>query len=169
MTTLILASRTTGSHNEGVPEVAATLDIARGAAASQGWRTAYETYADVAANELEPSDLENYGEAAWWNGKLDEAIGLRERAYAGYSADGDTLAAARLALTLSWDYDGRGAPIARTTGAGHVWDRRVRVPDHHAVAGPGRVAGSGPVGSALQPAGPPPTLDDDIDERNGSA
>jgi class 3 adenylate cyclase len=107
--TQILASPTTGSHNEGVPEVVDTLDVARGAAASQGWRKAYLTYSDVDERELEPPDLESYGEAAWWNGKLDEAIGLRERAYAAYTADGNTLAAARMALTLSWDYDGRGA------------------------------------------------------------
>lgn len=92
-----------------VPEVIDTRDVARDAAANQGWRKAYETYAGVAANELEASDLESYGEAAWWNGRLDEAISLRERAYAAYTADGNMLAAARMALTLSWDYDGRGA------------------------------------------------------------
>jgi class 3 adenylate cyclase len=86
-----------------------TLEIARDAAANQGWRKAYETYSGVDARELEPPDLEGYGEAAWWNGKLNEAIGLRERAYAAYTADGDTLAAARMALALSWDYDGQGA------------------------------------------------------------
>ncbi|HEU5264767.1 MAG TPA: adenylate/guanylate cyclase domain-containing protein, partial [Gaiellaceae bacterium] len=90
-------------------EVIDTRDVARDAAANQGWRKAYEAYAGVAANELEASDLESYGEAAWWNGRLDEAISLRERAYAAYTADGNPLAAARMALTLSWDYDGRGA------------------------------------------------------------
>jgi len=92
-----------------VPEVIDTLEVARDAAASQGWRKAYDAYAGLDTRELEPSDLESYGEAAWWNGKLDEAITLRERAYAAFTADGNTLASARMALTLSWDYDGRGA------------------------------------------------------------
>ncbi len=92
-----------------VPEVIDTLDVARDAAARQMWRQAYEAYAGLDARELTPSDLESYGEAAWWNGKLDEAIALRERAYAAFTAGGDTRAAARMALTLSWDYDGRGA------------------------------------------------------------
>ncbi|HJS49342.1 MAG TPA: adenylate/guanylate cyclase domain-containing protein, partial [Gaiellaceae bacterium] len=85
------------------------LDVARDAAARQMWRQAYEAYAGLDARELTSSDLESYGEAAWWNGKLDEAITLRERAYAAFTAGGDTRAAARMALTLSWDYDGRGA------------------------------------------------------------
>jgi class 3 adenylate cyclase len=92
-----------------VPEVIDTLEVARDAAASQGWRKAYDAYAGLDARELEPSDLENYGEAAWWSGKLDEAITLRERAYAAFTAEGNALASARMALTLSWDYEGRGA------------------------------------------------------------
>jgi class 3 adenylate cyclase len=92
-----------------VPEVIDTLEVARNAAASQGWRKAYDAYAGLDARGLEPFDLESYGEAAWWNGKLDEAITLRERAYAAFTAEGNALASARMALTLSWDYDGRGA------------------------------------------------------------
>ena len=92
-----------------VPEVIDTLEVARDAAASQGWRKAYDAYAGLDTRELEPSDLESYGEAAWWSGKLDEAITLRERAYAAFTAEGNALASARMALTLSWDYEGRGA------------------------------------------------------------
>ncbi|HJS49237.1 MAG TPA: hypothetical protein VJ745_02855, partial [Gaiellaceae bacterium] len=92
-----------------MPEVIDTPDVARDAAARQMWRQAYEAYTGLDARELTPSDLESYGEAAWWNGKLDEAITLRERAYAAFTGVGDTRAAARMALTLSWDYDGRGA------------------------------------------------------------
>ena len=44
------------------------------------------------------SDLENYGEAAWWSGKLEEAISLRERAHSAYTAAGDLLGAALMAL-----------------------------------------------------------------------
>ena len=90
-------------------QVIDTLDTARAAAARGAWREAYARYTDVGARELEPSDLESYGEAAWWSGRLDEAIALRERAHAAYAAVGEDLAAARLALALSWDYEGRGA------------------------------------------------------------
>jgi class 3 adenylate cyclase len=89
-------------------ELMAPLDDARDAAARQAWRAAYSAFSDVDA-DLGAADLESYGEAAWWSGKLDEAIAHRERAYAAYTADGDDLSAARMALTLSWDYEGRGA------------------------------------------------------------
>ena len=59
--------------------------------------------------DLTPSDLESFADAAWWTGKLDKAIGLRERSYAAFVAAGEKLGAARIALTLSWDQSGRGA------------------------------------------------------------
>jgi class 3 adenylate cyclase len=91
-------------------QVIDSLDEARAAAGRQAWRAAYGAYAAVESDaDLTASDLESYGEAAWWSGSLEEAITLRERAYAAYSSDGDTLGAARLALTLSWDYEGRGS------------------------------------------------------------
>jgi class 3 adenylate cyclase len=90
-------------------QVVDNLDSAREAAARHAWREAHAAYADVAVGELTASDLELYGEAAWWQGKLDSAIGLRERAYAAYTASGDKRGAARMALALSWDHEGRGA------------------------------------------------------------
>jgi class 3 adenylate cyclase len=92
-----------------VAQVVNSLDEARAAAGRQAWRAAYSAYSNVRATDLTASDCESYGEAAWWSGKLDEAIALRERAYAAYTADGDTLGAARMALTLAWDYEGRGS------------------------------------------------------------
>jgi class 3 adenylate cyclase len=85
------------------------LRAARDAAAHPRWREAYDTYSQVDANRLTPEDLESFASAAWWNGKLDEAIGLRERSYAGFAAAGDTGGAARIALTLSEDHMGRAA------------------------------------------------------------
>ncbi|HSJ94475.1 MAG TPA: hypothetical protein VK896_10620, partial [Gaiellaceae bacterium] len=84
------------------------IEEARAAAARGAWREAYATY-DAAPDTLAAADLETYGEAAWWSGKLDEAISLRERAYAAYSAAGDTFGSARMAITLAWDYEGRGS------------------------------------------------------------
>jgi class 3 adenylate cyclase len=90
-------------------KVVESLESARSAAARHAWREAYEAYSGLDRQELPAEDLERFAEAAWWRGKLDEAINLRERSYARFSADGDRLAAARLALTLSWDQSGRGA------------------------------------------------------------
>ncbi len=92
-----------------VSQVIAPLDDARAAAARQAWRAAYTAFSEVDAETLAVADLESYGEAAWWSGKLDEAIAHRERAYAGYTAEGDLLGAARMALALCWDYEGRGS------------------------------------------------------------
>ena len=86
-----------------------SLDDARNAAARQQWRRAYETFSAIEPAELRPADVECFAEAAWWMGKLDQAIGLREDAYARFSSTGERLKAARVALKLSDDYAGRGA------------------------------------------------------------
>ena len=85
------------------------LGEARSAAGRHEWRRAYGTYSSTDRAQLTPADLESFAESAWWMGKLDEAIGLREDAYARFSASGEKLRAARLALKLSDDYVGRGA------------------------------------------------------------
>ncbi len=86
-----------------------SLDDARAAAARQAWRAAYSAYLEAGAAALTASDLESFGEAAWWSGKIDEAIRHREKSFAAYSSDGDARSAARLALTLAWDYEGKGS------------------------------------------------------------
>ena len=92
-----------------VAQATAPLDDAREASSRAAWREAYEAYSTLPQSELDAADLERYGESAWWRGKLEEAIALRERAYAAYTAAGDIQGAARMALTLSWDYEGRGS------------------------------------------------------------
>lgn len=89
-------------------QLATPIEDARAAAARGAWREAYALYAESDAT-LEAVDLEAYGQAAWWSGKLDEAIALRERAHAAFTAASDTLGAARMAITLAWDYEGRGS------------------------------------------------------------
>jgi class 3 adenylate cyclase len=84
-------------------------NIAREAASRQSWREAFEAYEQLDQATLSAEDLERYGEAAWWRGNLGEAIRLREQAYVAYSGEGKDLAAARVALTLSWDEANRGA------------------------------------------------------------
>ena len=85
------------------------VDVARKAVGRHSWRDAYEAYSGSGDLDLTPDDLERFADAAWWTGRLDEAIGLRERSYAAFSAAGDKRGAARLALTLSWDHMNRGA------------------------------------------------------------
>jgi class 3 adenylate cyclase len=84
-------------------------DVARNAASRQSWREAFEAYEQLDQATLSAEDLERYGEAAWWRGKLGDAIRLREQAYVAYSGEGKDLPAARVALTLSWDEANRGA------------------------------------------------------------
>jgi class 3 adenylate cyclase len=85
------------------------LALAREAASRQSWREAFEAYEQLDQAGLSAEDLEVFGEAAWWRGRLGEAIRLRERAYVAFSGEGKNLAAARVALTLSWDEANRGA------------------------------------------------------------
>jgi class 3 adenylate cyclase len=92
-----------------VSQVIDSLDDARAAAARQAWREAYAAYTGLDAQSLTASDVETFGEAAWWRGKLDEAIALRERAHAAFTGAGDKLGAAGVAVTLAWDYEARGA------------------------------------------------------------
>jgi class 3 adenylate cyclase len=80
---------------------------AREAAARHAWREAYEGYSSAVV-ALKPDDLERFADAAWWTGRLDEAINLRERSYAAFASSGEPRSAARVALTLSWDHVGRG-------------------------------------------------------------
>jgi len=92
-----------------VAQTADPLAAAQDAASRQSWREAFEGYANLDPASLSPKDLEWYGEAAWWSGKLSEAVRLRERAYVAYAGEGQKIAAAQVALTLAWDEANRGA------------------------------------------------------------
>ncbi|MGH2418435.1 MAG: hypothetical protein ACRDFY_08890, partial [Candidatus Limnocylindria bacterium] len=77
---------------------------ARAALARHAWGEALEklTQADV-EGELSPADLDAYAEAAWWNGRLEQAIELRERAYAAATRAGQREAAVMVAIKLARD------------------------------------------------------------------
>ncbi len=85
------------------------LAAGRDAAARSAWRDAYELLSAVERDVLEPGDLAALAEAAYWTGRLEEAMALRERAHAAYAAAGDKQRAAMVALWLSMDYFGKGA------------------------------------------------------------
>jgi class 3 adenylate cyclase len=78
------------------------------------WRDAYEQLRSVDDDgRLTAEDLENLAEAAWWTGHLEEALAVRERAYAAYVETGETRRAALLAGMLSMDHLARGSmPVA---------------------------------------------------------
>ena len=76
----------------------------RAALARHAWGEALEklTAAD-ADGGLGPSDLDAYADAAWWNGRLEHAIELRERAYAAATKAEDVEAAVTVAIKLARD------------------------------------------------------------------
>jgi len=105
----LCASGAADSNNTSVAQTIDPAAIARDAASRQSWREAFEAYEQLDQSSLSAEDLERFGEAAWWSGKLGQAIRLRERAYVAYSGEGKDLDAARVALTLCWDETNRGA------------------------------------------------------------
>jgi tetratricopeptide (TPR) repeat protein len=90
-------------------QVVAPLETGREAASRHAWREAYDAFTSVGGDELTPFDLASFADAAWWSGKLDEAIDLRERSYAAFAATDEKSDAARVALALAWDHSLRGA------------------------------------------------------------
>lgn len=77
------------------------LDEARTAAADRAWGRAYELFTMVATRHaLEPEDLDRLAKSAYWTGKSNESITIREAAYAAYIERGDDQRAAFCALTL---------------------------------------------------------------------
>ncbi len=110
------------------------LTTARDAASRQSWREAFEAHVGLEQAGLGAEDLERYGEAAWWSGKLLEAIRLREEAYAAFARAGSKADAARVALTLSWDESNRGA-FSVAQGWFSTADRQLEGEEESAVHG----------------------------------
>ena len=90
-------------------QVMSPLEDGRHAATGGRWRDAYALYSGTEESDLTAKDLEAFAEAAWWTGRIAEAIDLRERAYAAFNTAGDKHGAARIALALSSDHSSRGA------------------------------------------------------------
>jgi class 3 adenylate cyclase len=86
------------------------LEAGREAARKHAWRDAYDLLQKADGDGLlEAEDLQQLAEAAWWTGHLEEAIELRERAYAAYVDAGEPRRAALMALTLGGDHANKGA------------------------------------------------------------
>ncbi len=84
------------------------------------WHEAFDALgAAEAAGTLSPEDLERLAEAAWWIGKSEECIKLRERVYTLYLAGGEALRAAAVAIAVAEDYFHK---LARSVA--HGWLQR---------------------------------------------
>ncbi|MCX2179763.1 LuxR family transcriptional regulator [Streptomyces sp. SKN60] len=109
-----------------VAEHSATRDAVR----REDWPTAYRLLhaADrrPGGRPLGPDGLTALADAAWWSGRLDEAVAARLRAHAAYVAAGDPRGAGLTAWWLSDAYQRLGRPAA---AAG--WLRRA----HHDLDG----------------------------------
>ena len=76
----------------------------RNALARHAWGEALERYAEAdATGSLTPAELNEYATAAWWNGRLTQAIEIRERAYGAASRANQLDVAVLLAVELARD------------------------------------------------------------------
>lgn len=78
---------------------------ARDAFESRRWADAVRLLSQAdEAGLLERDDLDRYGEAAWWTGRLDIAIRARERAFSAHLKANDPVRAAAAALSVASDH-----------------------------------------------------------------
>ncbi len=81
------------------------LEAGRAALAAGSWADALRHLAEAdSGGALTAEDLDGAGEAAWWSGRLADAIRYRERAAAALMAADDRPRAARVALKLATDH-----------------------------------------------------------------
>lgn len=79
---------------------------ARRAYGEHRWGDTFELLAGI-EDRLPAEDLDRLAEAAWWTGRLERCISIRERAYEAHTRAGDRLRAAAAALGLANDYSHR--------------------------------------------------------------
>jgi class 3 adenylate cyclase len=85
------------------------LRAGRAAFARRAWTEAYEQLATADAHApLSGADLESYGQAAFFAGRGDERLDIKERAYAAYVAEGDPVRAGYFAADLANEQGMRG-------------------------------------------------------------
>jgi DNA-binding CsgD family transcriptional regulator len=85
------------------------LEKGREAFARHDWQGAYDQLTVAAGDTSADAEaVELLAEAAWWLGRIDECIDLRERAFARREAEGPTRRAARIATFLYYDHCWQG-------------------------------------------------------------
>ena len=85
------------------------LEAGREAAGRHAWREAYAQLKTADEGTFGAEDLRTLAEAAWWTGHLEEALALRERAYAAFARSGERESAAMVASGLAIDHIVKGA------------------------------------------------------------
>jgi class 3 adenylate cyclase len=85
------------------------LETGREAARRHAWREAYAQLKAADPGTFGGDDLQLLAESAWWTGHLEEALALRERAYAAFAQAGEPERAAIVASTLALDHIVKGA------------------------------------------------------------
>ena len=74
---------------------------------SGSWSEAYAELIDADPERLGGVDLERLADAAWWLGRVDEALGVWQRAHARLVAEEEAEAAARVAVRLAFEHGDR--------------------------------------------------------------
>jgi DNA-binding CsgD family transcriptional regulator len=88
----------------GVANHTSDLERARTAAHDGSWAGAFDLYGKLDAADLSPKDCERFADAAWWTGRIEESIALRQRAYSGFAESGDDRGAGWAAGRLGIDH-----------------------------------------------------------------
>jgi DNA-binding CsgD family transcriptional regulator/tetratricopeptide (TPR) repeat protein len=99
------------------------------------WKVAENVFREAATMGDSPEALDGQATALWWQGRLEEARPLRERAFSAFKARGDLGAAAWLALMLSAQY----ARVLGNEPAARSWAAR----SHRLIAKAGLCAEAG--------------------------
>src|SRR5690242_19069498 len=86
------------------------------------WPAAKALFADVLEHGEAPEALEGFATAAWFLEETELALETRERAYARYQEAGRPVDAARVAVSLAWDY----RTIRGERAVGDGWLARAR-------------------------------------------
>ena len=87
---------------EPPPQASSLAEQGRAALERHAWGEALEKLTEAdAGGDLAPAELDLFGEAAWWNGRLEQAIELRERAYGAATRAGQFDVAALVAIKLA--------------------------------------------------------------------
>jgi DNA-binding CsgD family transcriptional regulator len=88
----------------------AAIDQARTAVEQKAWSHAYEAFVGVEPSDLTPQDWEQFADAAWWTGRIEESIAARQKAYTGYEEARDDRRAGWMAARLCMEHFLRDEP-----------------------------------------------------------
>ncbi|MGA9160403.1 MAG: LuxR C-terminal-related transcriptional regulator [Actinomycetota bacterium] len=106
----------------------ADIDRARAAVERGSWSEAYELFRALEPLER-PEDRERLADAAWWTGRIEEALAARQRAYTGYAEAGDDRRAAWMSARLCMEHFLREEPAVGSGWFARTQRHARRLPD----------------------------------------